>query len=739
MSVISHPAYSEESARLRETLSVIDKERVISLDELDHAEAELKHARANDPDKLPVREMLYAKALSSVRTLGLSRSKPYFTRIDFAENGGAKESFYIGKYGVSNTSTLKSVVIDWRAPLANLYYSGQLGQVNYTAPDGCISGELTLKRQFDISDSALLSIFDTDIVSQDAYLHSALNAMTGDRLKEIVTTIQAEQNTVIRHPLKESLVVAGAAGSGKTTIALHRIAYLLYAFQNQLIPETMLILAPNPLFLNYIAGVLPDLGVEKVKQTTFIRLLQEYLGSDFPKFDTGDRTETILNASEETLASLTACARFKGSLRLKGLIDAFLTAYEAAFAPEDGISFGPIELYSKEEMDRFLLIDEKPFPMQRRVQEFKKQLTRRANAAAKQLAAFYTRESDRRAAIIKSQETDPEMLKTKIRRLYETRDERIRQAQEQVKPFVKSTLASLPTLDPIRLYRLFWQSVSQASEGEAERLAAEQTLQAIDRKMPLSPEDAAPYACICMRVLELKRLDMRHIVIDEAQDFSPLEIALLKDMMPFATFTIVGDLMQGIHSWRALTDWQLVTEDLFSGTCARKNLLTSYRSTIEIMNTALTVAKRRPTPNQTEVRPVERHGEAPVFTGFGSQTEQLALIEETVRKWKKDGFTTICVIARTEKEAKKLSSLLPSDLEAGYLNVNESDYTGGVSVIPASGAKGLEFDGVILADAGEKIYPDRELDARLLYVCLTRPLHRLSILYSGRLTPLLDK
>ncbi|MBR3928219.1 MAG: UvrD-helicase domain-containing protein [Clostridia bacterium] len=738
MSLLSHPAYSEEKAHLDETLDVVSREQALADEELANAQSELSHARAYDPDKLPVREMLYAKALSQVKTLRLSAQKPYFTRIDFHEDGGKSETFYIGKYGVTETKTLKSVVVDWRAPLANLYYSGQLGRVNYTAPDGKVEGELTLKRQFDISGGALNSIFDTDIVSQDQYLQSALNAMTGERLKEIVTTIQAEQNYVIRHPLKRSLIVAGAAGSGKTTIALHRIAYLLYAFSQHLKPENMLILAPNPLFLNYIAGVLPDLGVENVKQTTFIRLVSDWLESDFPRIDQTDRTERILNAPENELRALTAQAQFKGSMRFMALLDAFLDDYEKTFSPKNGISFGPIELYSKEEMDHFLLVDEKPFPMQRRVQEFKKQLTKRANAAARQLAAFYTRESDRRSALIRESEKDPEQLKAKLRRLYETRDERIKQSQDAVKPFIKETLLALPTLDPISLYRLFWEGILASSEGETERYAAESTLNSLLRKKPLTPEDVAPLAYIAMRVTERKKFDIRHIVIDEAQDFSPFEIALLNRMMPAATFTIVGDLMQGIHSWRALTDWRSLTDALFSGACSLHNLITSYRNTIEIMTSALTIAKRRPTPNQTEVRPVERHGEKPVFQAFKTQNEGVERINDIVRKWKADGLTTIAVIDRTEKDAKKLASLLAPDINAAYLNVNDSAYSGGVSVVPASSAKGLEFDGVIIANADEATYPDHDLDARLLYVCMTRPLHRLHVLYKNALTPLLS-
>ncbi|MBQ9854834.1 MAG: UvrD-helicase domain-containing protein, partial [Clostridia bacterium] len=440
MSVFEHPAYQAEQENLIRTLSVVEKETFLAEEELTDSERELKHARAYDPDKLPVREMLYAKAVSLLRTLALSAKKPYFTRIDFREDGKEKETPYIGKYGLTDTDSLKSVVVDWRAPLANLYYSGQLGRVNYTAPDGKVEGELTLKRQFDIEDGKLVSIFDTDIVSQDAYLQSALNAMSGDRLKEIVTTIQAEQNYVIRHPLKRSLIVAGAAGSGKTTIALHRIAYLLYAFQNQLNPKNMLIIAPNPLFLNYIAGVLPDLGVEEVRQTTVHLLISDWLGKALPSIDISDRTERVLNAPKTEFKALSAAAQFKGSLRFMQLLDAFLDAYERDFAPEDGISFGPVELYSKEDMDRFLLIDEKPFPMQRRVSEFKKQLTKRANTAAKQLGAWFTRECDRRAALLRESTHDNETLKAKLRRLYETRDERIRQTNEQVKPFVKKTL-----------------------------------------------------------------------------------------------------------------------------------------------------------------------------------------------------------------------------------------------------------------------------------------------------------
>ena len=485
MSAYTHPAYREEKEHLNRTLKAVDAELTLAETEKQSAEAELKYARAFDPDKLPIREILFVKAVQTEKNMVLAHRKPYFTRINFTEHGKGERVYYIGKYGVMDSSSLESVVIDWRAPLANLYYSGQLGHVEYTAPDGAVSGELTLKRQFDILDGEILSIFDTDIVSQDAYLQSALNAMNGERLKEIVTTIQAEQNYVIRYPLRQSLVVQGVAGSGKTTIALHRIAYLLYAFRDQLRPENMLILAPNPLFLNYIAGVLPDLGVERVNQTTFSLLMLDLLGKSLGKLDLSDRTEAVLSLPAGEREAFAAVARFKGSLRLKRMLAEFFRRYEADFAPEDGIAFGPVKLYGKEELDHFLLVDEAPFPMARRVSEFEKQLKNRVGSAARRLQNWFRDECDRRAALLRKQVSDPAEQKTRLARLYQSRDERIKQIDDEVKPFIKATLAALPSTEPLALYRAFWEDALAHASDPTVRAAAERTLSRMNAKQPL--------------------------------------------------------------------------------------------------------------------------------------------------------------------------------------------------------------------------------------------------------------
>ena len=294
--MIDHPAAREETAHLNETLEIVAQQQLISAEELTVAKKNLQDTfrfERDNMDLLGVRQIMFDRSEQAVRNMAAARLRPYFTRVNFTEESGVKQVYYIGKHSVFRPNSVEPAVIDWRSPIANLYYSGQVGKMHYVAPDGEVRGELTLKRQFGIENGELISIFDTDVVSKDAYLQSVLGATTGERLRDIVTSIQAEQNIVIRHPANVTLVVQGVAGSGKTTIALHRIAYLLYTLQDSLRPEHVLILAPNPLFLNFIAGVLPDLGVEKVRQTTFPLLVSGWLGKLLPRVNTAGRARGL--------------------------------------------------------------------------------------------------------------------------------------------------------------------------------------------------------------------------------------------------------------------------------------------------------------------------------------------------------------------------------------------------------------------------------------------------------------
>lgn len=721
MAVIEHPAYEAELTHLSQTHHVIAQEQQVAANDREAAEAALSNARKFDPDMLPVREMVYARAVQTVKNLEAARRKPYFTRIDFTEKGAESETYYIGKYGVLRTDSLEPEVVDWRAPVANLYYSGQIGPLKYSAPDGDIEGELTLKRQFGMEEGELVSIFDTDIVAQDQYLQDALSQTTGERLKEIITTIQAEQNYVIRYPLERNLVVQGVAGSGKTTIALHRIAYLLYTYSQRLQPGAMLILAPSPLFLNFISQVLPDLGVENVQQTTFLRFVGGYLDADMPPLEADADIHDMLSLPREELDRQTCIMKYKGSLEFMRRLERWLDEFEEDFPLADDLKFGPVTIYTAEELRKFLLVDEKPFPLRRRLEELKKQIKLRTNAAASRICDWYTQECDKRITALGKSGLSREERTQRAEKLHASMAERKAEVKKQARDFPKQALKLFGDTDPGKLYRRFMEDMRDAGGDMA--VAAED---ALSRKK-FRREDAAAIALIAMRTLEKKRPEIRHIVIDEAQDFNPFEIELLRRLCRSATFTIVGDLMQGIAGYRGLSDWSEITRDVFGGDCRMHELVTSYRNTVEIMDFATRVMEKMPIKGLSAAKPVLRHGDAPIF-GRAS----IAEAAELAKKWHAEGMSTVAVMARSRKKLDKMAS------EYGWpvLDQEGEEYPTGIMLAPADTVKGLEFDAVIVIDADAVCYPAHPLDARLLYVCLTRALHRMAVMYDGEPTPL---
>ena len=736
--MIDHPAAREETAHLNETLEIVAQQQIISAEELAVAKKNLQDTfrfERDNMDLLGVRQIMFDRSEQAVRNMAAARLRPYFTRVNFTEESGVKQVYYIGKHSVFRPNSVEPAVIDWRSPIANLYYSGQVGKMHYVAPDGEVRGELTLKRQFGIENGELISIFDTDVVSKDAYLQSVLGATTGERLRDIVTSIQAEQNIVIRHPADVTLVVQGVAGSGKTTIALHRIAYLLYTLQDSLRPEHVLILAPNPLFLNFIAGVLPDLGVEKVRQTTFPLLVSGWLGKLLPRVNTADQTDRLLALPPDEREGFIDMMHYKGSLEFTRRLDQWLDKFEEQLSPQDALKFGPFTLFTPEQARAFLVEGEKPFPFAMRIERFKRELTQRAKEAAGKVNAWLEAETQRRADALHALPDSPQR-RERLFKLYQSRDQRLKETNERVRPFVDEAMKGFPTLRPIELYRAFLTDLLSESDPDSPAYAAaEYTLERIGSRV--EPEDVAPIALIALRAHPLERMDIRHIVIDEAQDFSPAEFLLLRRMAHNAPMTVVGDLMQGIRSWRGLTDWRTLTDELLGGKAVTHVLVTSYRNTVEIMNTALRVALKRPVPGQTEVKPVLRHGPVPEIAAYSKPAEQAAQIERLIRAWQSDNIKTIAVIDRTDAQLKALLKALPADLNACILDVNGEQYEGGVLLARAGDIKGFEFDGVIIANASEARFPNTELDARLLYVCLTRPLHRLACLYEKTLTPLL--
>ncbi len=396
MAISEHPAYRAEKMHLDETLQVIFRENRRPGGRLD-AEGALSNARMYDPDALPIREMLYARAVQNEKNLSAAEKRPYFTRIDFTETGKQSQTYYIGKYGVLKSDTL--IKSGDRLACAGgesvLFRADRPPEIHRPRRRGGrrADPEAPVRHRGQPADLHF------------RYGHRGSGQISEGRIEpDHRRPAEGDHHhhsggTELRDSLSAGEKSGGAGGgrSGKTTIALHRIAYLLYTYQKRLQPENMLILAPSPLFLNFISQVLPNLGVESVRQTTFPRFVQQILGPACPKTaDSSGGIHQMLSLPAQELEARSRVMRYKGSTEFMRRLEKWLDDYEARFPLEEGLKFGPVVLYTPEELRKFLLEDEKPFPLRRRLEELKKQLKLRVKGAVHQLCDWYARECDRR-------------------------------------------------------------------------------------------------------------------------------------------------------------------------------------------------------------------------------------------------------------------------------------------------------------------------------------------------------
>ena len=719
-----HPAAEEEYLHLLQTCDTIDRE-IAEVEALTGAKAGecMDVQMKEDPDQQEeVTIQLFRYQLDRLRQLSMAAGQAYFARLDFIPSGGSPETWYLGRWGVLDPVALFPVVVDWRSPVANLYYSGQIGPMDYEAPDGRVEGKLTLKRMLTVRRRELAGLFDSGIVSQEAYLQDVLGSISTDRLREIVTTIQAEQNIVIRWPLNANLLVQGAAGSGKTTIALHRIAYLLYTFQKALKPENMMILAPNPLFLSYISQVLPDLGVERVVQTTFEGWCREAVGRRLPKILWESRLENNLTLPEAERRKTGGLLRAKGSLSMMRKLEGWLDRLQETILPENGFRMAGVVLMERAELENVFLRDLRYFPLEQRIAELKKIIRKRVQSAAAYLKDQYAANAEQMAGRIRGSMREGTARQQKIREVYTLRDRRWQEIDARAEGWLAGYRDRFPLPDLTGLFTVFLRECAP---------------ELIPEDGCLRQEDLPMLAMICRAVFGLKVKPMKHLVIDECQDFSPFQIELLKQANPEATFTLVGDLYQGIRSDEGIRSWEEWKGPVFGGQAELKQLTVSYRNTVEIMETAQAVSRRYPIEGVCGTKPVLRHGEAPRIIRAETEKERLSMIREQVRAWRTEGFHSIALIEKTAVQAKKLFRQLGAELDAHLLSETDPDYRGGVMILPAGIAKGMEFDCVGICNASAENFPEDEFLCRILYVMMTRPLHRLCVWHKGDPSPML--
>ncbi|RWZ55295.1 DNA helicase [Halobacillus fulvus] len=649
------------------------------------------------------------------------RNKPYFARIDFhRKEKPEQEMFYIGKMSLFDRETQLPIILDWRSPLANVYYEGRLGDVSYEAHGETYEGHVSLKRQYQMEEGELLHFRDIDMTTKDALLQESLEQNAENRLTEIVATIQEEQNDVIRADLRKPIIVQGAAGSGKTTIALHRISYFLYTMRDIFKPEEMLILAPNTLFIQYISDVLPELGVQRARQTTYQQFVQKAIGVNWPVTSQHD---ILMDAIEKGAdRQLLSAAEFKGSKDFKVLLDQYLHFIKKRYTVSEDFRLGEFKLKGAKSINRLFYKEYAYFPYHVRVQKIKavlqSELRRKKKQIFKKLEEKYDAELDKALYGLK----DPEKRKKRVSFLITRKEERLDELKKETRTVVSRYMKQYPKHSLIKVYQDFYDEeiftdLIPVDSGFLQNMRKE-TRNHLERKR-LYSEDLAALLYLKSFLTGLDEEDKaKKVVIDEAQDYSFMEIYSLRRAFQTDLFTIVGDLAQGIYSYRGLKQWETLIEDVFQ----KANYLTlqkTYRTTIEIMELANQLLKRMP-DDLPKAEPVVRHGIKPVFIEERNWSPTCH-----VGKLDEQGMKTFALITKTRQEAEQVARKLPDEL--GFQLMEESAPMGNRMIVPAYLAKGLEFDAVFLY-CREHPYQMNELDCKLLYVAMTRPLHQLFLI-----------
>ena len=612
-----------------------------------------------------------------------ARSKPYFGRIDFKDPKiPYAESYYVGRVGISKDGS-EPVVIDWRAPIASVYYENNMGRCSYTVKnEGVCEIDLKRKRTYEIAEDRLIDFFDSDVVANDELLTRYLARNKNAVLGEIIATIQKEQNAVIRRSPKMNLIVQGVAGSGKTTVAMHRISYILYNYEEDFRPGDFYIIGSNRILLNYITGVLPDLDVYGAAQMTmeqlFVRLLYEDWNPELFHIRPVDRTDRSV--------------WIKGSWEWFHDLERFCADLEQKTIPGECVRMENGVLLMKSSAIRNCMENNPLVSMQGKINMLNHMLRARLENEVTGKSVTY-----------------PPDVRKELFRKYR---------RHFGKDVWKGSI--------FEVYQDFLRS--QQGNGK--------TVPFTENSFDLY--DLAALAYIYKRIKEIDGIrEASHVIIDEAQDFGMMVYGALAYCLRGCTYTIMGDVSQNIHYGYGLDDWEELKGLMLHGTASGFAVLRkSYRNTVEISKFATNILRHGSFPVYP-ADPIERHGSDVSITECADREALLPATVKTIRKWMENGRETIAVICRDEAEASDVSRKLGRELPLADSDPETAEFTEGVMVLPVEYTKGLEFDAVVLYDPTETAYPSEDRYVKLLYVAATRALHELSVIYTGKLTGLI--
>lgn len=717
---------------------------------------------------LSERERSHRQRVQRFKNMKRLLPSPYFGRMDFQEDGlGLSEKIYIGVASFVDADGVDFLVYDWRTPIASMYYDHSPGPSTYETPGGQITGEMMLKRQYQIRYGQLQNVFDTSLTIGDELLQQVLGKGADSQMKSIVATIQKEQNAIIRNDKSRMLIVQGAAGSGKTSAALQRVAYLLYKHRDRLKADQIVLFSPNPMFNSYVSTVLPELGEENMQQTTFQEYLAYWLGSTMNLEDPFEQIEYVLTSqsSQGYEARLTGM-QYKAS-------EAFLHALQsyALWLGKEGMLFHSIrfrdrELITAEQMKSQFYSYDSSIRLANRVALLREWLLRELTKLERQeMEAPWVQDEVDYLDNDQYAEAYSEVLK-KYRReeavfdfteqyleIYgdfrtqkdgeenvfdfsSQEDELLRRmiVKDHFKP-LRRDAKRLKFIDTIGLYEQLFRDEATYQKMTGETEVPDQWPEiCMQTKEKLSHtelfyEDETPFLYL-KELIEGSRTNtmVRHLFIDEGQDYSPFQFAFLKQLFPRASMTVLGDFSQAIFP--QATNLQEVDSPLIRLYGEEETnlfrLIRSYRSTREIVEFTKALLTNE------EIVPFDRGGKKPHLLKASNEVERAVRIKEDLAALMAEGLDSIAVITKTAAESREAyEALLAQGGENLRLITKETlTFEKGTLVIPAYLAKGVEFDAVLIYDASTQTY-HRESERKLFYTACTRAMHRLHLYTTG--------
>ena len=686
-----------------------------------------------------------SKNLSKLRRM---QELPYFGRIDFIEEGESiQEQIYIGISTLTDASGEEFLIYDWRAPVSSVYYDYQPGPAQYAAPGGIFQGTLENKWQYLIRGGVLQSMYDTSLTIGDEILQQVLGKGTDKHMHSIVATIQQEQNRIIRHDRGKLLIVHGAAGSGKTSASLQRIAFLLYKYRDSMNADQIILFSPNSMFNSYVSNVLPELGEESMQQVTFQEYLNHRLSSEFQVENPYEQLEYVLTATNTpSYKSRVASIRFKASPLFFEAIESYRKSLALSGMLFMDMNFRGKPIVTAEQIAERFYSNDTSLRFHNRLEKLKDWLVKKINETQKdELTKPWVQE---KIELLSSEDYHKAHTYLAKRRGfkresiadYEIEPEALARliVQQKLKPLRKQ-IQTTGFIDIKEIYKQLFADplqIKQLMEGETPAEWAEicqATLKMLSEGK-LSYEDATPFLLMKELIQGFQsNSSIKHVLVDEAQDYSLFQFEFLKRLFPSARMTVLGDFNQAIFAHASeMNDFHTLLSLYGQVETEVINMTRSYRSTKPIIEFT-----SRLVPNGERIIPFERDGERPVLTQLLDHSELHRCIASKVATLRSLSYNSIAIICKSSEESKSAYEALSNIDDIKLMKNGSIEYEEGVVVVPSYLSKGIEFDAVIIYDASEQVYGDESL-RRVFYTACTRAMHYLQLYSVGEPTPLLS-